>query len=41
MATYRLIAVDFDGPLLREPQTFTAVNDDDAVAKASRSIQSD
>ena len=34
MATYRLIAVDFDGPLLREPQTFTAVNDDDAVAKA-------
>jgi hypothetical protein len=34
MGIYRLIAVDFDGPLLREPQTFTAVNDDDAVAKA-------
>ncbi len=34
MGTYRLIAVDFDGPLLLEPQTFTAVNDDDAVAKA-------
>ena len=34
MGTYRLIAVDFDGPLLLEPQTITAVNDDDAVAKA-------
>jgi hypothetical protein len=35
MGTYRLIPVDFDGPLLLEPQTFTAVNDDDAVAKAT------
>ena len=34
MGTYRLIAVDTDGPLLLEPQTFNAVNDDDAVAKA-------
>ena len=34
MGSYRLIAVDFDGPLLLEPQTFTAVSDDDAVAKA-------
>ena len=34
MKTYRLIAVDFDGPLLSEPQIFTAINDDDAVTKA-------
>jgi hypothetical protein len=34
MGTYRLVAVDFNGPLLLEPQTFTAVNDDEAVAKA-------
>jgi hypothetical protein len=34
MKTYRLIAVDFDGPLLLEPQTITAIHDDDAVAKA-------
>jgi hypothetical protein len=29
----RLIAIDFDGPLLLEPQTITAVNDDDAGRK--------
>jgi hypothetical protein len=34
MGTYRLIAVDFDGPVLLESQTFAAANDDDAVAKA-------
>jgi hypothetical protein len=34
MGIYRLIAVDFDGPLHLEPQTFNAANDDDAVAKA-------
>ena len=34
MPTYRLIAVDFDGPILDERQEFSAVNDDDAVAKA-------
>jgi hypothetical protein len=39
MGTYRLIAVGFDGPLLLEPQSFTAVNDDDAVAKARKLIQ--
>jgi hypothetical protein len=30
----QVIAVDFDGPLHLEPQTLTAVSDDDAVAKA-------
>jgi hypothetical protein len=39
MGTYRLIAVDFDGPLLLEPQSFTAVNDDDAVARARKLLQ--
>jgi hypothetical protein len=39
MKTYRLIAVDFDGPLLLEPQTITAINDDDAVAKASKLLE--
>ena len=34
MTTYRLIPVDFDGPLHLEPQTFTSIDDDDAVAKA-------
>jgi hypothetical protein len=34
MGTYRLIAIDFDGPLLLEQQTFAAINDDEAVAKA-------
>jgi hypothetical protein len=38
MATYRLIAVDFDGPLLLEPQTITAINDD-AVVKATELLQ--
>jgi hypothetical protein len=37
--TYRLIAVDFDGPLLLEPQTITAINDDAAVAKVSELLQ--
>ena len=39
MGTYRLIAVDFDGPLLLEPQTITAINDDDAVVKATELLQ--
>ena len=39
MGTYRLIAVGFDGPLLLEPQSFTAVNDDDAVARARKLLQ--
>jgi hypothetical protein len=41
MGTYRLVAVDRDGPLLRDPQTFTALNDDDAVAKAKNLIRDD
>ena len=34
MRTYRVVPVDSNGPLLVEPQTFTAIDDDDAVAKA-------
>jgi hypothetical protein len=39
MKTYRLIALDSDGPLHLEPQTISAVSDDDAVAKAMELLQ--
>jgi hypothetical protein len=39
MKTYRIIAVDFDGPLNLEPQTISAVSDDDAVGKARELLQ--
>jgi hypothetical protein len=35
---HRLIAVDFDGRAW-EPQTITAINDDDAVAKAKNFLK--